>query len=92
MVLNFLDTLQVTDNNIRLWKQKDLVLEKFKQLMVVGKNEGLSQPEQKSFWTRRDQITVEDSTLLSGASVVVLSKVTARYWLNSTRVIQRFLK
>eukprot|EP00061_Rhincodon_typus_P008964 g32045.t1 len=52
LVLNFRDTLPVTADNIRVWTQKDPVLAKMKQLVVMGESEGASQPGLKPFWTR----------------------------------------
>ena len=75
VIMNIFKTLPVAANNIRLWTQNYPLLNELKQRVLMGESKRPLQPELHPYWSGREQLTVEDGTLLWGFKSVILSQV-----------------
>ena len=69
VIMNLFKTLPVAASNIRLWTENYPVLNKLKQVVLMGETKRPLQPELHQYWSGREQLTVEDDTRLWGSKV-----------------------
>ena len=69
VLMNLFKTLPVAANNIRLWAQNYPMLNELKQRVLMGESKRPLQPELHPYWSGREQLTVEDGTLLWGSKL-----------------------
>ncbi|XP_071092522.1 uncharacterized protein [Haliotis cracherodii] len=71
MLLELMDTSPVTSKHIRSWTRQDPVLSTVLRYVQWGWPNFCENPEMKSYYCRRDELTVQDGCVLWGNRVVI---------------------